>query len=93
MVMVHAAVGLVLFAGLMVITALLFSGWLAVIVGRWMWRVLVGGSSQSLPQSRGVLDTRMCARDRCRAPNPVGAQFCRRCGTALNESAQRRVAV
>lgn len=93
--MVHVAVGAVLFAALMVITAVLFTIWLVALVVRWMWRLVMGGTSRSSYSSKGVLDTRMCSRDRCRAVNPSQAQFCRRCGTSLNDAAAvgRRVAV
>lgn len=91
--MVHAAVGVMLFAAVMLLTAVLFTGWVVVRVCRWMLRMFMGGPSTSMP--RGVLDTRLCVRDRCRAANPVQAQFCRRCGTAVNgaANADRRVAV
>jgi len=92
--MAPPVVGIMLFVVVMIITAVLFTGWVAITMLRWLWRALVGGPSQMSPVSRGSLETRMCRQERCHAPNPMHAQFCRRCGSAFGESANaRRVAV
>jgi ribosomal protein L40E len=87
--------GVMLFMVVMVITAVLFTGWVAIMMARWVWRAVVGGSAPARSASHGVLEMQMCSNNRCRATNPMHAQFCRRCGNATGDAAgaRRRVAV
>jgi hypothetical protein len=87
--------GIMFFIVVMVITAFLFIGWVAIMMMRWVWRSMVGGAAPAGSGAHGVLETRMCGNDRCRGTNPVHAQFCRRCGSALSDAAgaRRRAAV
>ena len=88
----HFVIGLLLFVAIMAITALLFAGWVVVSLGRGLWSLLFGGSQRRVT-SPATLNSIICPRDRCRAPNLVGARFCRRCGFAMDPAVvQRRIA-
>jgi ribosomal protein L40E len=93
--MASPILGIMMFVVVMIIAAVLFTGWVVIMTARWVWRGLVGTSAPSRSVSHGVLETRMCSQERCHAPNPMHAQFCRRCGGAFGNSASahRRVAV
>jgi ribosomal protein L40E len=89
----HVALGAMLFVLVMIVTAVLFTGWVVVMLVRWLWAALTM-SSAPVAASRGAMDSRMCIRDHCRAINPMQAKFCRRCGSAMSDVAAgpRRVA-
>jgi len=82
-----------LFVLVMIVTAVLFAGWVAITLVRWLWAALMSPSAP-VALSRGAMESRMCVRDHCRAINPAQAKFCRRCGSAMGDVAagQRRVA-
>ena len=75
-----------IFFGVILITALLFGGWVIITLVRFILRGLVAlVSPHSLPppapQPRPIMI--VCTNPRCRHGNPSLAQFCRRCGNAL----------
>jgi hypothetical protein len=80
-----------LFFGVIVLTAIVFGGWVVVslvkIVIRGLNRMLEPAKTVSiLPKSARTV---RCGRDRCAADNPHDARFCRRCGRMLTPEAQR----
>ena len=91
--MAEVVVTFFLLAAVMMVTALLFGGWLIVSIIRLMFRA-VGAVFKPLtlnpivgPTARAVI----CSNTRCRGANPATARFCRKCGVALQVS--QRVAV
>ena len=96
---------ILIFLAVIVITAVLFGGWLILaiinLLGRLLLAPLRKGSEPSstfvLPTNEATTTTIRCPNERCRAENPIGASFCRRCGTATRTAVQpvqtRRVAM
>ena len=88
-------VTILIFVGIMGVTALLFGGWVVVSIVRFAARKLSGQPAMLPPQMTGMGPT--CANDRCRTTNPPGARFCRRCGQNLGQpqrvAAARRAAM
>jgi hypothetical protein len=74
---------ILIFVGVMGVTALLFGGWVVVLIFRFIVRALSGNTAPP-PQQMGMGLT--CHNNMCRASNPPGAQFCRRCGQSLGPS-------
>lgn len=71
------------------VTAVLFGGWILVTVMRGLGQainLLLGPTSPpprlAAPRTGAV----RCPRARCHAENPVGVQYCRRCGRSLQET-------
>src|SRR5438046_2638444 len=84
-------VTLFLFAAVIMITALLFGGWVIFTIVRLIFRVLGALFRPTVAQERFTVSPQAmvtCSNPRCRGPNPVAARFCRRCGVAL-PAAQR----
>ena len=78
-----------------VLTAVVFSGWVAYSLLRVVFRGI--SSLFTPPQTRTIsMNTARCNNRGCGAQNPTSARFCRRCGNAM-PSAQhvqvRRAAV
>src|SRR5690348_15379065 len=69
------------------VTAVLFGGWILVTAMRGLGQAIhlllgpVGPPPRRLPMTRSNMVR--CPRARCHAENPVGVQFCRRCGRSL----------
>lgn len=80
-----------IFIGVMGVTALLFGGWVVISIIRFISRSFSGGSTALPMQRMGFGPT--CPNDRCRAANPAGAQFCRRCGQNLGPPQRAAAAV
>jgi hypothetical protein len=82
------------FVAIMVITALVFGGWLMISILRLLGRgigALLGLNRQYPPPlPPGPPHTIRCGFDKCRAINADRARFCRRCGKVLNVSASPR---
>ena len=77
-----------IFIGVMAIAGVLFAGWLFVVIVRGGMRVLtrlLGGASGA-PNEMPV-NAVICRHERCRAPNPAVARFCRRCGRSIGGAA------
>ena len=72
---------------LIVLTALLFVGWLIVVVLRGIARLFLGPGlkTQKRVAQRDPPRTRRCPRQTCKSVNPVEARFCRRCGERMDE--------
>ena len=96
--MYEGFVTIVIFIGVMAIAGVLFAGWLLVMAFRGLaslvTRMLGGGPAAPPPVPANSVT---CRHERCRAPNPSAARFCRRCGRSIDAAAAdvavRRVAM
>ncbi len=74
----------VVFMGVIVITAVVFAVWLVAmalrLIGRGILSLLGIGGMTARREYEGTV---VCPRDRCQALNPSSARFCRRCGREL----------
>ena len=96
---------ILIFIAVIAITAVLFGGWLIVAVisllGRMLMKPFRPAPSSTLTRpseaTSAATTTIRCPNERCRAENPAGASFCRRCGTPVRSAVQpvqaRRVAM
>jgi hypothetical protein len=96
---------LVIFVGIMAVSALVFGGWFIVMIARGIGAFLgVRPSGPPVPQApygvrrpSGAVQTgpvagqRVCAYELCKAPNDATARFCRRCGRQLAAPARVQV--
>lgn len=66
------------------VTAVVFSGWLVVVISRWLYRLLDlsprSSGATSMPTSPNHV---RCPRSGCHAENLKSARFCRRCGDEI----------
>jgi hypothetical protein len=69
---------ILVFIGVISVTALLFGGWLIMTLVRFARRVLNPPRPAMLNMQQPV-----CPNPGCRAPSPANARFCRRCGSRL----------
>ncbi len=69
-----------LFFGVMAITAVLVGGWILVVIWRFFFQLIAGRPPQIAQQS---IDGRLCANEKCQAINTADARFCRRCGREM----------
>src|SRR5574339_36760 len=82
---------IIVFFGVIVLTAVVFGGWVVVS----LVKLVIRGLSRMVEPTRTVsvlpksARTVRCARERCAADNPHDARFCRRCGQMLAPEAQR----
>jgi hypothetical protein len=87
MVLAEVVITLLIFAVVIVMTALLFGGWLIVSIIRLIFRALGAVFSPTPPMPRRVSVASAplvtCPNARCRSANPIAARFCRRCGVAI----------
>lgn len=84
---------ILLFVGVIAVTALIFCVWVIAMVLRLVLRGIgtlfmaprVGArkSGWTMTEHRTTGDSVICASQRCRAANPAGARFCRRCGQPI----------
>jgi hypothetical protein len=81
---------ILLFFGVIFITAVLFIFWLVIASIRGMIRTVTRIATPP-PKRQPVLLTLRCRNDHCLASNAPNARFCRRCGQQLTD--QRRHAV
>ncbi|HEX3356586.1 MAG TPA: zinc ribbon domain-containing protein [Tepidisphaeraceae bacterium] len=82
-----------LFIAITGVTAVLFGGWVIFSILKLAWRA--GGALRGGVGNRGGFISgggdsaaRVCGNARCRAANPAGAKFCRRCGQPLGQTQQ-----
>lgn len=80
---------IIVFFGVIALTALLFGGWVIVSIIRFIVRAVAGASSEQ--EATPVVSSVRCAGKGCHAENPAQARFCRRCGQVLPQA--QRVAV
>jgi len=82
------------FIGIMVIAAVIFSGWMAVSILRLLGRIVGALLGMNRPRPPllppGPPHTIRCGFEKCRAINHERARFCRRCGKVLNAAALPR---
>ena len=98
---------LIIFVGIMAVSALVFGGWFIVMIVRGI-ATFLGLRSPAPPQGIGPrrpsgavqigppVNQRLCPYELCKAPNDNTARFCRRCGrpiAAPARAAVRRAAV
>ena len=69
--------------GVLLVSALVFGGWLIVSIVRLIGRAL-GPSPRPNALPMPAVNRVRCTREGCRAENPTPARFCRRCGRILN---------
>lgn len=85
------AIFLLIVVGVIVLTALIFGGWLLMTVVRLISRGIAGLLGVPNYQRRSLTTSAMlrCPRPRCHAENHPSARFCRRCGMGMNDIAHR----
>jgi ribosomal protein L40E len=81
----------VIFILVTIAAAVIVGGWVLWNIGRGVKRVIVGPAAK--PQSAMPANRAVCSRGDCRADNPIGAQFCRRCGEPLAHTPVRGMKV
>ncbi len=96
--MLETVVAILIFVAVIGITALLFGGWLVVVIVSAISRVLMlpFRDRPATAMLAGDAGRPRCANERCRAENVAVAAFCRRCGTPMRAAQQapvRRVAM
>ena len=88
---------MIVFFGVITLTALVFGVWVVATVLKLIIRGITGigravlPAPANLPPLPGVARGATCSNQQCRATNPSGARFCRRCGRELPQP--QRVAV
>jgi len=85
------AIFLLIVLGVLVVTTLVFGGWLLVTVVRLISRGiagLLGVPNYARPTLASPAILR-CPRARCHAENHPSAKYCRRCGANMHAAAQR----
>lgn len=91
----EAFLTIIIFFGVIALTAFIFCLWIVLRIGGWIGRALgggggVGGQITALPGQ-----TVTCPRPNCRAGNDASATYCRRCGQPMPQAQRvgvRRVA-
>lgn len=97
--MLEWIVTIFIFVAVIAVTALLFGGWLIVMIVRALCRVLMLPFCERPGAARvltGEVTAPRCGNERCRASNPPVASFCRRCGAPMRAAQPvpvRRVAM
>lgn len=98
--MFETIITILIFLAVMAVTAILFGGWLVVMIIRGIGKFLWRPTRQPLPAARkplsGDVTLQRCTNERCRAENAAAAAFCRRCGTPMRAAQHvpvRRVAM
>ena len=83
-----------LIAGVVAVT-FLFVFWVVITILRGVGRLIFGPAPGRVPpvpavihQPPNMAPMRLCERVSCRAMNPVGAKFCRRCGHSFGAPQQ-----
>ena len=82
--MENVVIIILVFLAVMVITALVFGGWLIIsvlkLIGRGIGALIGPRGARELPSPPHTV---RCVFEKCRAVNPDRARFCRRCGKVL----------
>jgi zinc ribbon protein len=89
----HFAVHIFALFAVMAMLWVVFFVWLISTIARGVWSGVsrVAGVKRTY-QPAAISGQVRCRRVRCRAMNPAGAKFCRRCGAPVSLMAQRKVA-
>ncbi len=83
---------ILIFMGVMAVTAVIFGAWIMVTIVRVVFRGLAAiFAPPALPPMPSATRGTMCPNESCRAVNPAAARFCRRCGRQLPQA--QRVSV
>ncbi|MDB5173621.1 MAG: hypothetical protein JWO87_3878 [Phycisphaerales bacterium] len=94
----HLVFATLIFIAVIVVTVIIFGGWVVVTLIRTIARAISG--PRTAPVARQVSygpplarqQLIRCPQTRCMADNPAGARFCRRCGQAMEAGRVRKVA-
>jgi hypothetical protein len=83
--MFEAAAAIFIFIAIIAVTAILFGGWLIVVIVRGIIALVshLLGVDDQRPMSLPGQNNAICPQANCRAPNPARAVFCRRCGRPM----------
>jgi hypothetical protein len=89
--MAELALTILIFGAVIMITAVIFGGWMIIGIARLFFRIIgliLGVDHRPVQQRPAQLslpgtNIATCSNPRCRAGNPFDARFCRRCGTAM----------
>jgi hypothetical protein len=76
-------VAILIFLGVIAVTAVLFGGWLIVSIVRLIVRMVTSLAGADAPPADARGRSLRCGNAQCLAPNAAGARFCRRCGTPV----------
>jgi hypothetical protein len=92
----HLVFATLIFIAVVIVTIVLFGGWVLMTVIRAIARLLGGPRPEPVARRlayRPPSEQRVvrCPQTRCMADNPVGARFCRRCGQAIEAGRAARV--
>jgi hypothetical protein len=84
-----------IFIAVIAVTALLFGGWLIVLIVSAIGRLLMLPlrPRRETPMLAGELTTPRCGNAQCRAENPPVAAYCRRCGSPMRAAPVQQVPV
>jgi hypothetical protein len=75
----HLIFTILIFIGVISVTALLFGGWLILVVVQFIRRTFYRPPAPQAVPSQGLV----CPNPGCRAVGPNQARFCRRCGSRM----------
>ena len=84
--MFEAAAAIFIFIAIIAVTAILFGGWLIVVIVRGIIALvthLFALDEQRRPMALPGQNNVICPQTNCRAPNLAQAAFCRRCGRQM----------
>ena len=82
-----AIITILIFLGVIAISAVLFTVWLVWeilrVVGIVLWRLFAGSPSTTRTIETKPAGLIACPNPRCRCENPPDARYCRRCGSEV----------
>ncbi len=82
--MVSVLTTLLIFLAVIFLTAVVFGGWVVVMVVKLIWGAVTRVLGPDRPPQPAPNAVR-CTNEKCRASNPKTAQFCRRCGRKVGQ--------
>ncbi len=74
--------GILIFIAIIIVTGILFAGWVFVMIVRGLTRLIFGPPKPAMPMhpAPGMV---LCRYELCHANNVPEARFCRRCGREI----------
>ena len=79
-------VTILVFLGVIAISAVLFVFWILRLACVLVWRLFAGRRDAAQVIEVQPRDVNACPNPRCRAENPSAARFCRRCGSGMPQA-------